>query len=451
MGSLVLVGRCYLSDDLIRPRRRTQSPQIDGYAQLPSQALPPFPCRHLLDLQRQLPFHQWKNSITSHSLRPLPLCGCVLWTSLRPAIYRGGRALRGPPSVAGPILLRFTAFLQQTLAGLLDAPPPVDRQQAKGEIRATHIRPLATVRRRCFLYTTLITRPPLRSPSATTTDPTPDHRNFPRRHQAGSFQLPTRYHLPYPRFQNLHGWKLRHVTPLEIHAPGHPRGSRSTTISASALPQPTRQLRPSPLRPHDQIVLPLDGPFQHLRHPPPHLVYRLPASIPSLVPIQIGPSHIEPGHSELRESVQHPPSLLHPPPVFLYTHAGSPAVPLRCGRHRLAVPQRFICLSRHPQPMQQHRQLARHRDHRPLFPILPSPLADPLSKSPQVAILTMRSQDVVRTVHQGLAQIPVPRLGDPQLRFLLPRVLAPRPHPQKAPHRSALLESCRIAYRQHER
>jgi hypothetical protein len=39
-------------------------------------------------------------------------------------------------------------------------------------------------------------------------------------------------------------------------------------------------------------------------------------------------------------------------------------------RHWSLVPQWFVSFSAHPQPMQQHRQLARHRNHRSFLPIL---------------------------------------------------------------------------------
>ncbi len=46
-------------------------------------------------------------------------------------------------------------------------------------------------------------------------------------------------------------------------------------------------------------------------------------------------------------------------------------------RHLLAIAQRFIRFPRHPQPVQQYRQLSRHRDHRSLLGILAPSLADP--------------------------------------------------------------------------
>src|SRR5260370_23671259 len=63
----------------------------------------------------------------------------------------------------------------------------------------------------------------------------------------------------------------------------------------------------------------------------------------------------------------------------------------------LAVAQRFVHLTAHPQAVQQHRQSPCHRNHRSLLGVLPSSFADPLSSPPQIAVLTVRSQDVVRT------------------------------------------------------
>src|SRR5260370_31534847 len=117
----------------------------------------------------------------------------------------------------------------------------------------------------------------------------------------------------------------------------------------------------------------------------------------------------------------------------------------------LAVAQRFVHLTAHPQAVQQHRQSPCHRNHRSLLGVLPSSFADPLSSPPQIAVLTVRSQHVVRTIHQRLAQILVPCLGDPQLGLACPSILLLRPHPQKTSHRPTLLKPLRVADRQHER
>src|SRR5688572_30259033 len=68
-------------------------------------------------------------------------------------------ALRREPGICFPILTGFAAFLQQTRAGIRDAPTPIDRQQAEGEIGAADIRPVVMVRLRRVPQTTLITGP----------------------------------------------------------------------------------------------------------------------------------------------------------------------------------------------------------------------------------------------------------------------------------------------------
>ncbi len=80
---------------------------------------------------------------------------------------------------------------------------------------------------------------------------------------------------------------------------------------------------------------------------------------------------------------------------------------LCCRRHRcrVAVAQRFVHLSTHPQPMQQDRQLACRGNHGSLLPILPAPLGQFQAPPSQIAVRSKRAQNVVRTLHQQRSQI----------------------------------------------
>ena len=66
--------------------------------------------------------------------------------------------------------------------------------------------------------------------------------------------------------------------------------------------------------------------------------------------------------------------------------------------------------------MQKHGEFARNRDSRTLLPVLATTLGARQTKSPQVAIRSERTQDVVAATDQEPTKELVPRLGDPQLR-----------------------------------
>ena len=90
----------------------------------------------------------------------------------------------------------------------------------------------------------------------------------------------------------------------------------------------------------------------------------------------------------------------------------------------LAVAQRLVHFPRHPQPMQQNRQLPRHRHDRSLLRILAAARRQLQPPPLQIRIRPPPAQNTVRSLHQQLPQIDVAFLGDPQLRLALPR-LAP--------------------------
>ena len=276
-----------------------------------------------------------------------------------PSINRGGGALRCELGVPFPILTGFAAFLQQTLAGLRDAPTPIDRQQAEREIGTADIRPVAVVRRRGVLQTTLIAGPCFGSPVGGTTAGA-DYRNrIGRGDQAQGFQFAPCYRAVRSRFQDLHRGKVRRVLALEIHAARHAGGPGSTWVGTARLAQPPGQIRPAfsyrypglmipgtgsqdqksgaphalqhspaeivqldqpcrgPLGPHDQILPALDSRPQQRRHPAPERLYALRRTKAPLVPIHIGPREIEAVDAQAGKQIQHLPSLLYPPPVFL--------------------------------------------------------------------------------------------------------------------------------------
>ena len=86
---------------------------------------------------------------------------------------------------------------------------------------------------------------------------------------------------------------------------------------------------------------------------------------------------------------------------------------LGCGAHRfVAIAQRFVHLSAHPQPMQQYRQLSGHRNYRSFFPIFPSTLCKLQSPSPQITVCSKGPQNVMRSLHQHGSQIPVSFFAD---------------------------------------
>src|SRR3984957_3605374 len=95
--------------------------------------------------------------------------------------------------------------------------------------------------------------------------------------------------------------------------------------------------------------------------------------------------------------------------------------------HRfLTIAQWFVHLAAYPEPMEQDRQLSSHGHHRSLLGIFSSSRRKFQSPSPQIAVFSKRSQNIVRSLHHHRAQIPVSFFADPLLWFALPRVPAAR-------------------------
>src|ERR1700688_4290132 len=90
----------------------------------------------------------------------------------------------------------------------------------------------------------------------------------------------------------------------------------------------------------------------------------------------------------------------------------------------LAGSQRFVHLTRYPQPMQQNPHLSGHRHDGPLLRILASALGLPQTQAPQIRVRSPVTENVLRSLHQHLPQIHVAFLGDPQLTLTLARLAA---------------------------
>src|SRR6202795_5189054 len=90
----------------------------------------------------------------------------------------------------------------------------------------------------------------------------------------------------------------------------------------------------------------------------------------------------------------------------------------------LAISQRFLHLTRYPQPMQQNPQLFGHRHDGPLLRFLASARGQPQTPAPQIRVRSPVTENVLRSLHQHLPQIHVAFLGDPQLRLTLARLAA---------------------------
>ena len=97
-----------------------------------------------------------------------------------------------------------------------------------------------------------------------------------------------------------------------------------------------------------------------------------------------------------------------------------------CAHRFLAIAQWFVHLSAHPQPMQEYRQLSRYGNHRSFLGIFPSSLGKPQSPSPQITVLSKRSENVVCSLHHHRSQIAVSFFADTHLGFAVAGVPAAR-------------------------
>src|SRR6185503_528353 len=137
--------------------------------------------------------------------------------------------------------------------------------------------------------------------------------------------------------------------------------------------------------------------------------------------------------------------------LFIERYAPVPVGVLLRRSRRLAVAQRLVHFPTHPQPVQQHRQLASHRHHRTLLGVLAA--ARGLLQPPplQIRIRTAPAQNTVRRLHQQRAQVHIALLADPQLRLALAGLALLGPQAHIAAHIPALPESFPVLQRQHKR
>src|SRR5258708_38511550 len=70
-----------------------------------------------------------------------------------------------------------------------------------------------------------------------------------------------------------------------------------------------------------------------------------------------------------------------------------------CVFHFVVVPQWFIYFSAHPQLMEQNSQLSSHGNDGSFLGILSSALGKPQSPSPQITVLSKRTENIVRALH----------------------------------------------------
>ena len=129
--------------------------------------------------------------------------------------------------------------------------------------------------------------------------------------------------------------------------------------------------------------------------------------------------------------------------------APTPPLGLSPESGRLSLMQRLIDFAARPESVQQHRQFAGHRHHRPLLGILPTPAGQLQPPAPQVTVRTEGAQNVLGAPHQQPTQQLIPGFGDPQLRVLRSRFVSARMQPQKATYRAAVAKAMRIFQRQH--
>src|SRR6266481_1974145 len=91
-------------------------------------------------------------------------------------------------------------------------------------------------------------------------------------------------------------------------------------------------------------------------------------------------------------------------------------------RCRVAVAQRFVHFSAHPQPMQQDRQLSRRSNDRSFLPVLSATLGQLQAPPSQITARSKRTQNVVPSLYQQRSQIRIAFFADVHLRFTLSRV-----------------------------
>jgi hypothetical protein len=79
----------------------------------------------------------------------------------------------------------------------------------------------------------------------------------------------------------------------------------------------------------------------------------------------------------------------------------------------LAIPQRFVYLTRHPQPVQQYGQFPRYRYDRSLLGIFAPAFGQLQSPSLEIRIRPTLPQNAMRSLYQQLSQVSIAFFGYP--------------------------------------
>jgi hypothetical protein len=120
------------------------------------------------------------------------------------------------------------------------------------------------------------------------------------------------------------------------------------------------------------------------------------------------------------------------------------------GSRSSGVVEGLVGLARNPQPMQQHRELARHGHHRSFLCILAAPRSYLLSVASEVRVSSEETQDVVSTAHHEPPQHLVAFLGDAFLGVPFPRLIPGRHESQISPYAATLFEAVGVLHGEHE-
>src|ERR1700730_9857020 len=101
--------------------------------------------------------------------------------------------------------------------------------------------------------------------------------------------------------------------------------------------------------------------------------------------------------------------------------------------------------------MQQHCQLSRGSDDGPLLAAFPSTLGQLQSPTPEIAVHTKRTQNVLRSLHEQSWQVGIAFFADVHLRLALTGVSSSWLQSQIAAHVAALAETMGIFQGQQKR
>src|SRR6266700_1744192 len=141
-----------------------------------------------------------------------------------------------------PVGACFAAALQQSLAGVCNAPAPVQSQQAEGKISAADVRPVTMMGQWGISQTTLVTGPLPGSRKRNTAGGQHGRVRSGRGNQAECFQGGSCCGAVQCCFHNADNRKVRRVFTFEIDAARDTRGSGSARIGVAALAQPSGKI-----------------------------------------------------------------------------------------------------------------------------------------------------------------------------------------------------------------